>query len=67
VNNAYGAIVQGMDTSNVDTVIIRGTMRKQRGQLVGVDLARVGRAAQESRDYIIGKAGWQRTRVGRGQ
>ena len=67
VNNAYGAIVQGMDTSNVDTVFIRGTMRKQRGQLVGVDLARVSRAAQESRDYIIGKAGWQRTRVGRGK
>src|SRR5687767_7964540 len=66
VNNAYGAIVQGMDTSNVDTVFIRGTMRKQRGQLVGVDLARVSRAAQESRDYIIGKAGWQRTRVGPG-
>jgi 5-methylthioadenosine/S-adenosylhomocysteine deaminase len=65
VNNAYGAIVQGMDTSNVDTVFIRGTIRKQRGQLVGVDLARVSRAAQESRDYIIGKAGWQRTRVGK--
>ena len=38
VNNAYGAVVLGMDTSNVDTVIIRGTVRKQRGQLVGVDL-----------------------------
>ena len=66
VNNAYGAIVQGMDTSNVDTVIIRGAIRKQRGQLVGVDLGRVRTQAEASRDYILDKAGWRRTRVGPG-
>ena len=66
VNNAYGAIVQGMDTSNVDTVIIRGAVRKQRGQLVGVDVGRIRRQAEESRDYILGKTGWRRTRVGPG-
>jgi imidazolonepropionase-like amidohydrolase len=66
VNNAYGAIVQGMDTSNVDTVFIRGAMRKQRGQLVGVDIARIARTAQESSDYIVSKTGWRRTRVGAG-
>ena len=66
VNNAFGAIVLGMDTSNVDTVIIRGAIRKQRGQLVGVDTARIARAAQESRDYIVAKTGWRRTRVGPG-
>jgi cytosine/adenosine deaminase-related metal-dependent hydrolase len=63
VNNACGAVVQGMDTSNVDTVIIRGTVRKRQGRLVGIDLARVNRLARESRDYIVAKAGWPRTIV----
>jgi cytosine/adenosine deaminase-related metal-dependent hydrolase len=66
VNNAYGAIVLGMDTSNVDTVIIRGTIRKRHGQLVGVDLARINRLAEQSRDYILGKTGWRRSRIGPG-
>jgi cytosine/adenosine deaminase-related metal-dependent hydrolase len=66
VNNAYGAIVQGMDTSNVDTVIIGGVVRKQRGQLVGVDAGRVRQQAEASREYILGKTGWRRTRVGPG-
>jgi cytosine/adenosine deaminase-related metal-dependent hydrolase len=66
VNNAYGAVVLGMDTSNVDTVIVRGAVRKRGGRLVGLDLARVNRLAQESRDYILGKTGWKRTRVGPG-
>jgi 5-methylthioadenosine/S-adenosylhomocysteine deaminase len=35
VNNVYGAIVLGMDTNNVDTVIIAGTVKKRGGRLVG--------------------------------
>jgi 5-methylthioadenosine/S-adenosylhomocysteine deaminase len=66
VNNAYGAIVQGMDTSNVDTVIVRGAIRKRGGQLVGVDTAGIARTAQASSDYIVSKTGWRRTRVGPG-
>jgi cytosine/adenosine deaminase-related metal-dependent hydrolase len=61
VNNAYGAVVQGMDTSNVDTVLVAGQIRKRAGRLVGVDLARVHRDAQQSRDYIVAKSGWPRT------
>jgi cytosine/adenosine deaminase-related metal-dependent hydrolase len=63
LNNAYGAVVQSMDTSNVDTVIIGGTIRKRQGRLVGVDVARIERLARESRDYIVGQAGWPRSRV----
>ena len=66
VNNAYGAVVLGMDTSNVDTVFIGGVARKRQGQLVGVDTARVARLAQESRDFIVSKAGWRRTIIGAG-
>jgi hypothetical protein len=64
VNNVYGAIVQGMDTSNVDTVIVAGTLKKRAGQLVGVDLKRIGRLAEESRDHVISKTGWPRNSFG---
>jgi 5-methylthioadenosine/S-adenosylhomocysteine deaminase len=56
-------VVLGMDTSNVDTVFIAGKMMKQNGELVGVDLARINRLARESRDYIVSRTGWVKTRV----
>jgi cytosine/adenosine deaminase-related metal-dependent hydrolase len=64
VNNVYGAIVLGMDTSNVDTVFIGGNVRKWQGKLVEVDLNRVSRLVHRSRDYIVAKAGWPQTRLG---
>jgi 5-methylthioadenosine/S-adenosylhomocysteine deaminase len=60
-NNAYGAIVTAMDTSNVDTVFIAGKAMKRNGKLVGVDLANVQREAAASRDYLVGKLGWPRS------
>jgi cytosine/adenosine deaminase-related metal-dependent hydrolase len=63
LNKAYGSVVLGMDTSNVDTVFIAGKMVKQNGQLVGVDLARINRMARDSRDYVLSKTGWPRTTV----
>jgi 5-methylthioadenosine/S-adenosylhomocysteine deaminase len=60
-NNAYGAIVTAMDTSNVDTVFIAGKAVKRAGKLLGVDLNRVRRQAAASRDYLIGKLGWPRS------
>lgn len=64
VNNAYGAVVLGMDTSNVDTVFVSGRLRKRNGNLVGVDLERVREAAEASRDYVTAEAGWPRTSLG---
>ena len=63
LNNAHGAVVLDMDTSNVDTVFIAGAMVKSGGQLVGVDVERVSRLAQQSRDYILSKTGWPASRV----
>jgi len=63
LNNAYGAVVLDMDTSNVDTVFIAGTMVKSGGQLVGMDVAKVARLAEQSRDYILSKTGWSTSRV----
>ena len=63
INNAYGAVVLAMDTSNVDTVFIAGRAVKQGGRLVGADLPRIRREAEQSRDYIAGKAGWDNARL----
>lgn len=57
-NNAYGAIVTAMDTSNVDTVIIASKVMKSGGKLVGVDLDGIRRQAASSRDYLVGELGW---------
>lgn len=58
VNDPIGAIVMGMDTSNVDTVLIGGKIRKQHGELVGVDLARLSAASHEARDHVIHATGF---------
>jgi cytosine/adenosine deaminase-related metal-dependent hydrolase len=59
VNDPIGAVVWGMDTSNVDSVFIAGQPKKRNGQLVGVDLKRVARLAAESRDYVVSKSGFK--------
>jgi cytosine/adenosine deaminase-related metal-dependent hydrolase len=57
VNNAYGAVVLGMDTSNVDTVFIAGKQLKSQGKLVGVDMTRITRLLNQSREYLVSKTG----------
>jgi 5-methylthioadenosine/S-adenosylhomocysteine deaminase len=57
VNDPYGAIVHGMDTSNVDTVLIAGQVRKWHGQLVGVDVDGVRERLHASRDRIRAAGG----------
>jgi cytosine/adenosine deaminase-related metal-dependent hydrolase len=64
-NNAYGAVVQAMDTSNVDTVLVAGRIVKRDGQLTGVDIPRVRQAAEAARDGILSRAGWSRSVLGR--
>jgi cytosine/adenosine deaminase-related metal-dependent hydrolase len=58
VNDPIGAVVRGMDSSNVDSVWIGGKARKRDGKLLGVDLARISKMAYESRDYVVGKSGF---------
>jgi 5-methylthioadenosine/S-adenosylhomocysteine deaminase len=63
VNDAYGAIVLGMETSNIDTVFVDGRVRKWRGQLVDVDLEEIFERAHASREHIRTAAGWPLSRV----
>jgi cytosine/adenosine deaminase-related metal-dependent hydrolase len=57
VNHVPGAVVQMMDRSNVETVIVAGKVRKWRGKLLGVDLPRLREQLDDSRDYLFAKAG----------
>jgi cytosine/adenosine deaminase-related metal-dependent hydrolase len=56
MNDPLAAIALAMDTSNVDTVFVAGKAKKRNGQLVGVDLKRIGEQASQSRDYLNSKA-----------
>lgn len=64
LNNAYAAVVQAMDTSNVDTVFVAGAIRKWKGQLVGVDLEKLQATVERSRDHLVAAAKWPRTVLG---
>ena len=59
LNDPTTAVVTGMDTSNVDTVLIAGRVMKRGGELLHVDLPAVQRMATESRDYILAKSGFK--------
>ncbi len=64
LNNAYAAVVQTMDTSNVDAVFVAGKVKKWRGELVGVNVAELQRKAEQSRDYLLAQAKWPKTVLG---
>ena len=64
INDPVGAVVLGMDVSNVDTVLVAGRVVKHAGRLVGVDLATMRRNAEEARDRVVRNAGLERTWLG---
>jgi 5-methylthioadenosine/S-adenosylhomocysteine deaminase len=64
LNHAYGSIVLGMDTSNVDTVFVGGRVKKWKGQLVGANVDQLRTRAEQSRDYLVAQAKWPRTVLG---
>jgi hypothetical protein len=45
-----------MNPMNVETVFVAGKVRKWRGELVGVDAARVQRIVAEARDGVLRRA-----------
>ena len=64
LNNAPGAVVNLMNPSQVETVLIGGKVKKWRGNLVGVDVPRVLRMAEEGRDALLRRAGFQMNLLG---
>jgi cytosine/adenosine deaminase-related metal-dependent hydrolase len=64
LNNAPMAVVNLMNSAHVDTVFIAGRVKKWRGNLVGVDVARVLRLVEESRDAVVRRTGFQMNLLG---
>jgi cytosine/adenosine deaminase-related metal-dependent hydrolase len=58
VNNAVGTVVNMMNPGNVETVFIGGKLRKWRGRLIGVDVARAFRLAREACEAVMRRAGF---------
>lgn len=63
LNDPVTAVVAGMDTGNVDTVLIAGRIMKRRGQLLHVDWPAVMRMADDSRRHVIEKSGYRLPKI----
>jgi 5-methylthioadenosine/S-adenosylhomocysteine deaminase len=59
LNDPATAVVAGMDTGNVDTVLIAGRVMKRHGTLLHVDWPAVRRKAAEFRDHVIARSGFK--------
>ena len=60
LNHATGAVVTLMERSNVDTVIVAGSIRKWRGALVGFDIPKLRAELEASRDHLFEASGIER-------
>ena len=58
LNNAYGAVVMGADTSAVRCVFVDGVIRKWGHSLVDVDIAGARSLIERSRDYLLSEVGY---------
>ncbi len=63
LNDPATAVVAGMDTSNVDTVLIAGRIMKQHGRLLHVDWNAVRRSVADSRDHVLEKSGFKPPKI----
>lgn len=63
MNNAVGAVVTSMGPQNVDTVLIGGKVKKRNGELVGVDMVRIGRLLNEARERALTNGNYPRARI----
>jgi cytosine/adenosine deaminase-related metal-dependent hydrolase len=59
LNNAPSLVANFMNPSHVENVFIAGRVKKWRGQLVGVDVPRVLRLAQNARDALMHRTNHQ--------
>jgi 5-methylthioadenosine/S-adenosylhomocysteine deaminase len=59
VSNAIGTIVQAVERSDVEMVMVAGNVRKRAGQLVDVDLAKLAADVGASRDYLLEASGYR--------
>jgi 5-methylthioadenosine/S-adenosylhomocysteine deaminase len=56
VSDPVGAVVLAAHPGNVDTVLVKGAIKKRHGKLFGVDLPKILREATQSRDELLRRA-----------
>jgi cytosine/adenosine deaminase-related metal-dependent hydrolase len=59
VSNVIGTIVQAVERSDVDTVMVAGRLRKRSGKLIGVDIEKLSAEVSASRDYLLEASGYR--------
>src|SRR6202034_2971315 len=59
VNNAIGTIVQAVERSDVEMVMVAGEVRKRAGELVGIDVAKLTADVTASRDHLLEVSGYR--------
>jgi cytosine/adenosine deaminase-related metal-dependent hydrolase len=64
LNNVPGTVVTLMDTSNVEHVFVAGKIMKWQGKLVAVDLPRLRRQIEKSRDGLLARTNQTRNFFG---
>jgi cytosine/adenosine deaminase-related metal-dependent hydrolase len=57
VTHAVSTVVQAVERSDVDTVMVAGRLRKRNGTLLGVDLSRLAADVTASRDDLLAAGG----------
>jgi 5-methylthioadenosine/S-adenosylhomocysteine deaminase len=63
MNDPAAAVVTSMHLGDVDTVLVAGRVLKRHGALLHVDWPAVGRAAAESRDFVVERSGFRLPRI----
>ena len=63
LNDPATAVVAGMDTGNVDTVLVNGRVMKRHGELLHVDWEAMRRLTVESRDYVLARSGYRPPKI----
>lgn len=58
-NNALGTVVHAAERSNVHMVMIGGRIRKRGGKVVGLDMAKLKAATEESREHLFSATGYE--------
>lgn len=61
INDPFGSIVLGMDSSNVDSVFVAGKAMKRGGVLVGVDEKALFARAETARNNLLARAALARS------
>jgi 5-methylthioadenosine/S-adenosylhomocysteine deaminase len=64
LNNAPSAVANIMNAGHVDSVFVRGKVKKWRGNLTDVDVARVLSLTAQARDAVLQRSGFQLNLVG---